>query len=203
VTDRNKQQAGFSIIETTLFVVAVGMILGAGWFAYQHNRPQPGNATQKTGQPAANQPAMTGPGPIVSYLEVKEWGVKLPLSAPIKDAYYVVSTVSSDSPDGLPSTIWLGRRSLDTATCNPANNNRGKAGALGAVLRFLPAETDAVTSERLTEKYPNGTLIGDYYYGYQGWTKNNPCASDDALENMDAAFAGAAKKAIPKTTATN
>src|SRR5216683_7521847 len=48
------------------------------------------------------------PAPTVSYLTVKEWGVKLPLSSTISDAYYVVPVGISPDADGQPSGILLG-----------------------------------------------------------------------------------------------
>jgi prepilin-type N-terminal cleavage/methylation domain-containing protein len=191
MTDTHKQQAGFSIIEVVIGVVVIGLILGAGWFAYEHNKPKPGNANQGASPPAADQPTPAEPNPAVTYLDIKEWGVRVPLPDSIKDAYYVVGAFS-DSPDGLPGGVFLGLESLTTSVCDPNNNNQGGTGAIGAILRFLPSETDAVTGELLTEKYPNGTTISGYYYGYQSW--NNPGCKASNAAAADTAFAATARE---------
>jgi hypothetical protein len=122
--------------------------------------------------------------------------VKLPLSDTIKDAYYVVGTSFSKSSDGLSSGIFLGLKSLTAPTCNPANNNVGSEGAIGAILRFLPTDTDAVTGQLLTTEYPNGVTIGKYYYGYQSWAKNNPCTQTSSVQAADTAFTAAATATV-------
>lgn len=191
MTGTNKQQAGFSIIEIVTTVVVVGLIVGAGWFAYQHNRPQAGNATPDNNQPI-DKPNSAKPGPTVAYLEVKEWGVKIPLSEEIKDAYYI-SGGSSEGLDSPPNKIWLGIKSKKGANCDPGNNERGQRGALGAIIRVLPTTTDPITGELLIEAYPEGTMLGDYYYMYQSWEKDNPCGSESTLQKTDSAFAAAAE----------
>jgi len=192
----NNKQAGFSIVEIVLTVVAVGMVVGAGWFAYQHNKPKAGNAAPDTNQ-STNNPDIGQPKPTVAYLEVKEWGVKIPLSESIKDAYYVVGKGSSEGPGRPPTRLWLGLKSRGGTNCNPDNNNRGKTGAIGGILRFPPTETDPISGELLVEEFPAGTLLGDYYYTYQSWTTRNPCDSESTLEEVDSAFYTAAKAIVP------
>jgi hypothetical protein len=126
-------------------------------------------------------------------------GVKLPLSNTIKTAYYKTAKGSSYGPGGLPSTVWLGLASLSSSSCNPGNNDAGGRGAIGAILRVLPTDTDPVSGQLLTQKYPNGVTIGSYYYLYQSWATNNPCASNSTLQPIDSAFATAAKSAVAAT----
>ncbi len=196
------RQTGFGTIETVIACLVVVVLAAAGWFAYQHNRPRVSNAASDTGATPIHQPATTKPQPTVKYMEIKEWGVKLPLSDQIKDAYYI----DGGSSEGLgtpPTRLWLGIKSKSEAKCNPDNNNNGKRGALGALLRFPPDETDAVTGQPLTEEYPDGTTIGNYYYTYQSWKKDNPCAPEEILLSVDTALAAAARMIITSPTTTN
>jgi type II secretory pathway pseudopilin PulG len=87
---KRSKQAGFSIVEAVLGVAVLGILGAAGWFVYQHNQPKPTDAAATTNQ-SANQQTTTTPAPTVAYLTINEWGVKLPLSDTIKDAYYVVA----------------------------------------------------------------------------------------------------------------
>src|SRR5690348_1604483 len=135
------KQAGFNIVELLVVIVVIGLIGTAGWLVYQHNRAKITGAA--AGNQATNQQSSTTttqPASTVVYLDIKEWGVKLPLSGSIKDAYYVVGISFSNSSDGLPGGVFLGLKSLTGAACNPYNNNNGGRGAIGAILRFLPTE---------------------------------------------------------------
>lgn len=132
--------------------------------------------------------------PAGKYLYISQWGVQMPLSSTISDAYYVVSTSFSNGPDGSPSGVWLGLHSLTAPSCNPANNNEGATGAIGDILRVAEGATDPVSGARYSQKYPNGVTINGYYYGYQSWTSSNPCGSRAALAKYDSAFGAAARK---------
>lgn len=202
MTDKLKQQ-GFSAIAVVTALVIITSIVGASWYVFKQNRPETSGAIEPNGSQTtdSNQPATGDSEPTVAYLEIEEWGIKAPLSDEIKDAY-VVSGGSSEG-FGRPSTrLWLGLRSFNTEKCNPENNNKGGRGAIGAYLRFTPDTKDEVTGRLLTEMLPNGTTIGDYYYAYQSWKRDNPCISGGQLENIDNAFALSAKNFIAATTGT-
>ena len=97
-----------------------------------------------------------------------------------------------DTTDGRLKKIWLGSTTFSGSTCDPLNNAKGKKGAIGALLRFLPDTTDPITGERLADITP-GSLINGWYYGYSTWATDNPCASDEKLKPIGAAFSKAAK----------
>ena len=193
----SKSQSGLGAITVLIVIVAVAVVAATGWFVYENGHKSSNNETASTtAQPVTQQKSLTDNAQQAQTtqqnLSIKEWGIQLPLSDSIKDAYYVVGTSFSKDSDGLPSGVFLGLSSLTDPTCNPTNNNVGKTGAVGAILRFQPTDTDAVTGKLLTQKYP-GTLIGDWYYGYQSWLKNNPCTQTTTITAADSAFATAAK----------
>src|SRR5690242_13299650 len=113
MTRMKNRQAGFGIVEALIAVFAVGVLAGAGWFVYQHNRTKVTKAA--AGSPPATQQTTptTPPAPTVTYLDVKEWGIKLPLPNSIKDAYYVVDPGVSTDADGKPSAIEFGIAAQD------------------------------------------------------------------------------------------
>jgi type II secretory pathway pseudopilin PulG len=194
-TKRN--QSGFSAIEALLVVLIVVVLVIIGLVVYQRHKSTSAKTSVATNATQPQNTTTTQPAQATTpYLTLKEWGVKLPLSESIKDAYYVAEKGSSNGPGALPTTMWLGLTSLSSSSCNPSNNDNGGRGAVGAILRVLPTETDAVTGQLLTQKYPNGKTINGYYYTYQSWAKNNPCASDSTLQPIDSAFATAAKNMV-------
>lgn len=199
MTRQGDRHTGFSTIEAVAVVAVIAVIAAAGWFVYQHNRTQLTNAAGGTTTTTQQTTTTTTPAPTIVYLTITEWGVKLPLSSMISDAYYVMNPTSLKDPDGLPSQAWLGRKSFTSASCNPANNNDGQRGAIGAILRVPSGQLDQVTGQPMSQEYPNGVTINGYYYAYQSWATGNPCASQATLEPFDSAFADAAKNIVQAT----
>lgn len=204
---RREQQSGFSTTVILLVVLIVAVLAVTGIVVYKHHNASSAknsaatNATQTTTNAKSPSTSTThNQSATTQYLSINELGIKLPLSGAISDAYYVVAKGSSSGVGGQPDKVWVGLKSYTSASCNPANNDAGGKGAIGAIIRVLPTDTDPVSGQLLTQKYPNGTTIGGYYYLYQSWATNNPCASSSALQPADSAFASAAKSAV---TATN
>ena len=157
---QGNRQSGFGIAEIMLIVLTVGVLVGGSWLVYQHNRTKLANAdggTTTTTQQTTT--STTTPATTVAYLTITEWGVKLPLSSSINDAYYAMNVASFKDPDGLPSQAFLGRKSFTSPSCNAANNNDGQRGAVGAILRVLPTQLDQVT----------GNLDDEYWSSSGGW----------------------------------
>lgn len=197
---RQYTQEGFSSLTALVVLIAIIAIGSTGWLVYQHNKPKVTNAasgTTTTDQTKAQQPTTTtttSPGAIVGYLNITEWGVKLPLTSTISSASYIVSTAFAPDPDGLPSGVWLGLKSLSDASCNPSNNNLGNStGAIGAILRVPQNAVDPVSQELYSQKYPNGVTIGSYYYGYQSWMGDNACTQQTTAQAADSVFATASR----------
>ena len=113
---KNKQ-AGFSPIVVLLIAVILGLIGFAGWFVYQNNKTTTkSGSTSGTGgsydscvEESGSVSLQSYPETCVTkggkhytntsqkadtlkYLTIKEWGVKLPLTADIADATYTVQT---------------------------------------------------------------------------------------------------------------
>ena len=201
---QREHQSGFSTTVVLLAVLVVAVLAVTGLVVYQRNKPSrtktsaTTSPTQTTAQPQSTATTQTQQT-ATRYLTIKEWGVKMPLSDTIKDAYYVVGKGSSDGPGGLPDTMWLGLASLNCPSCNPSRNDYGERGALGAIIRVSPTETDPVSGQLLSQEYPSGATIGDHYYLYQSWAKDNPCASENTLQPIDSAFAAAAKGIVAAT----
>jgi len=184
-------------------VLVVAVLAVGGLVVYQHHKPSSAtnsaatSPTQTTSQ--SQNTATTQAAPTVAYLTIKEWGVKLPLSNSIKDAYYSIG--GNVGKDGLPNTAWLGLASLNSHGCNATNDDSPSFKPIGSIVRVLPTDTDPVSGKLYTQLDPNGTTINGYYYGYSSWSrKNSSCASATTLQSTDASFNAAAKSAV-KTTA--
>lgn len=194
---------GFSAIGVVLIVVAICAIGTVGWLVYQNNKTKPTNAVGSNGSSNSQQSTPpSNPSPTVAYLDIKGWGVKVPLGETIKDAYYTFSG-SNKGDDGLPSTAWLGLTSLNDSGCGITTTGpTSEATPIGSIGRVLPTDRDPVKGSLYTELYPNGITIKGYYYFYAPW-QNKKCAPKDKLQSVDSAFATATKGSLSSTSTTN
>jgi Tfp pilus assembly major pilin PilA len=187
---KSNKTLGFTLIEASLAIVTVFILAGLSFAVYQHTKTSATTTNAQSNPYQNNTTQTTQPAPTVSYLTIKEWGIKLPLSNNIKDAYYVAS---KDTENGVPVTMWIGLKTLTDSSCNPSNNDHGGTGAIGAIYRFSPTAVDGVSGQPLTQKYPNGTTIGGYYYTFAAWNVPSTCASDTTVQPIDSAFVNASK----------
>lgn len=139
------------------------------------------------------------------YLDIKEWGVELPLTSNVSDAYYVVPQGISLDADGKPSGVYVTSASL-TGSCgniSTGNTSRSIEKSVGEIVRVLPTATDPVTGKLYTQELPDGVTVDDYYYGYSSNLSNNGCASTSTLQSIDSSFSAAVKSIAPEPSATN
>ena len=193
------KQSGFSAVEVLLVFLVVAVLAVTGLVVYQHHKP--GSAknsaaasnNQTTTQPKSittTQPAQT----TTQYLTITEWGVKMPLSSGISDAYYVVST-SSKGTDGLPNNMFLGLKSLDSSGCAASSNASNAAPVM--LFRATTTEVDPVSGKLVSQETP-GVTIGNYFYGYS-LNKNQTCKNDATFQSLNTAMNTAVKGIVPAT----
>ena len=193
-------QSGNTSLIIVLIIVMIALLGVTGYFVYATNHNNApltsttvGTSSQLSPKSSATNPSAVQPAP--QYLDITQWGVKLPLSSTISDAYYVVS-VSSVQPDGVPDMVLLGLRSLNSSTCYASGPNTGKNTSIGALSRALTTQTDPVSGALVSQKDPYGTVIGSYYYFLpisSDGVRTNPCATGAALQNIVSAFEVAAE----------
>ena len=177
------------------------LIAGIGLYGYRyyHDKHLTKSAAAISSQTTDQQKSTTGTQPsqpTTQYLTIPEWGVKIPLSDSIKDAYYVWPGASNDE-DGLESAINLGVASLNSSCGEVSSSNQGYDNALGGVVRTLPTDTDPVSGKLYSQLEPNGVTIGGYYYGYADASlKKKTCASQATLQAIDLAFSSAIKNMV-------
>ena len=190
---RREQQSGFSTKAILLAIVIVATLAVAGLELSQRHSSSTAKSNAATNQtPTTSQPQRTvatqAAQPTSSYLVIKEWVVKLPLSSAISDAKYVVATNSTD-------TMWLGLTRLDGTACAASRANTGGAGVpVGAFIRVLPTDHEPIKGTLYTQLYP-GATVGDHYFAYISGIKGKTCAPQATLQSVDSAFSAAAKGA--------
>jgi hypothetical protein len=189
---RRTNQAGFSAGAIIAAVLVLAVIGGVGLVVFKkHVERNSAGAAQTVSPPKVTNPKPTPATPAASgaVLEVKEWGVSIPLPESLKDAYYVVST-SSANPDGSPNTIWVGLKSIPE--CTAENANRGGK-ALASITRSAPDYREPVSGELYMEAHPDGVTIDKYYYLYNTWSLDNNCTTAEQFKKVDDNFKPAFK----------
>jgi hypothetical protein len=114
-----------------------------------------------------------------------------PLSSAVSDAYYVpIPGVSLDA-DGKPSAIGLGLISLNSscgALPTPTDYAAGYGDSLGGIIRAQPTDTDPISGQLMSQKYPGGVTLNGYYYAYFSRTAALTCAATNTFQSMNSAF---------------
>ncbi len=190
-------KSGFGIVLIVVAVVVIVSITASSVLIYRHSHNKKLASTTSTTSASTSSPTQsssTSQPTAQQYLVIKEWGVQIPLSDSIKDAYYVVATNSSE-------TMWLGVKSLDS-TCPAIRANDTSAGganaAISALIRVSPTDVEPVQGKPYPQLYP-GATVGNYYYAYINQASNSKCASTATLQSIDSGFSTAVKSTVSDT----
>lgn len=99
-------QKGFSVVEILIVIVVVGLLGTVGWLVYDRQKGKTDNqqTSKTTTTPAkAAQATETPNQPQVSYLTVKEWGVKIPQTPTGNVISYQISAYDKNTADFVSS----------------------------------------------------------------------------------------------------
>jgi hypothetical protein len=144
---------GFTLVEVLLILIFLGIIGFTGYYVWHSQKAADkaltvsDNSTGTVAVPATQKHT-------TKYLDIKEWGVKLPLSSGIESAYYEAGTAD------VSGSIYLSIDGYKGTDC------AADAVTLGAIQRFAPNDKDDEGSY-LTAQFPNAVHVGGYYYQYQ------------------------------------
>jgi hypothetical protein len=154
----NKKQPGFITLESLLMAVIFLLVLGIGYYVWHANRQ-----TNKLYTAATNTSSETAnlkkekltPKPAAGqqYLIIKEWGVKLPLSNGILNAYYSVS-----SPQNPLDQMNLSLDTLKQTQC------KAEASPPSVIFRYTDKDMDPVSGNFMAQMYGTAHKIDKYYY---------------------------------------
>jgi hypothetical protein len=90
---------GFAVLQIILLLVVVGIIGGTGWYVWHSSSQANKNLDNATNASDSAPPIKTKKISASSipqkYLDIKEWGVKIPLSADDTNAYYTYDSTAS------------------------------------------------------------------------------------------------------------
>jgi len=146
-----KNQSGFALIEGLLIILIIA-IIGFGGYYVWHTQKQTDKTLDTAAATSQKAASTAAQAPAQKYLTIKEWGVKIPLTAPDQDAYYVIKT---DRPD----TAYLSLKKYQNTECSADNTS------IGAYFRFTKDQTDDLNGSTLISENPDAPRVGNYYFG--------------------------------------
>jgi type II secretory pathway pseudopilin PulG len=182
---KKTQQSGFTPVVILLVLILVAVVGFAGYYVYNTQQ----NKKDDTKAAVANQtttPAAQTTTDTQKYLVIKEWGVKIPVAAPIDDAYYVVKG----------DNVYFST----TAITNKYSDCAADKTTLYALGRYSDPNQEAFNGT-MAQAYPNSIKIGNYWY--YGVHPQSPCyypanftGSSTEQASIDAAGTAATQPAI-------
>lgn len=187
------KQSGFSAIIIIVCVVVVIGVLGLiGWRLYSQPSTKTNNATShntSTSNPsdASNNNSPATPQP--TYLDIKEFGIKIPLDNSIADATYTYDPSSSSNANPTESQLVnVTTKSLASASDNKCN-----------VQVITRTQDQNLMGTPLVPNYTNIFKFGNYYYILNGI--QFVCSTDKNVQQLlyqqSATFAQDFKAAQP------
>jgi len=185
INDRVKSYSVFKFVLIILFVA----LCSGGVYYWQHSKVTSLNV-QETGlinqiaklqkeiKTTTSTSSSTTPSSPTS-LVIQEWGIKMPLSSPISDAYYYFNN----------GYAYLSVQSLSNTQCAANSTSEGVIG------RFSPTDLDPQTNKTLLSEHSTDSVrVGSYYYFYTH--PQSGCSSDLSILNQASIDIGAFEQAV-------
>lgn len=172
---KQSRQAGFTVVEVLLVLVFLAIIGFTGYYVW-HAQKNTDKTLSDTGN---SQTAKSTKGKSTTtsnnatvYMDIKEWGVKMPLTGDIKDAYYSMPSGSD--------FVTLSVESLKSTTCAADKIS------LGGIERFTADTKDGESGATMLSEHPDAVKVGMYYYTFEH--TQAACGPDQATENKGMAL---------------
>lgn len=174
-------QNGFGSIVIVLAIMVIALAGTVGWMVYDkqktNNSTKSDDIATTSYQKAQSDSPYFDNGP--KYLELKEWGVKLPTTGDIADAYYLYKKDAD--------TVYLSKDTYRGTTC------AADAITLGAIGRVSVA---SASPDEKTAYLEHGVERKGYYYFYV--RPQAGCGTDSTSELQVNSYVAQFKTAVDK-----
>lgn len=183
-------QKGFTLVEGLLIIIALALVVGVGYYVYntqkKNDNPKSAVTATKQTKTAKSDSSQT------KYLEIKELGIKVPLSAELSDMKYSIPQTG----EIMLTSAQLG--TLETAACGK-DSQSGVATAGGdRIMSISKVDGDHVTKTG-TEDFFLKQFDGFYIkgsYGNQGCGDPSESAAMKAYADKSQQLYDAANEAV-------
>lgn len=162
------RQSGFSIMGTALIVLGIGVLAGASWVVYQHNKAALASAasnTAVTSQVSSAQPSTTtAPVATQTIVQIPELGIQITVPNAIKDLTYQTSTVTLRN--GNQATLAMFSTRALTAADAKCGSAAMPLGSLERASGQYPTQTQDATNVldygQLVKQFPTFYIAAGY-----------------------------------------
>ena len=189
------KQSGFAVVELLLTLILLAIVGFTGYYVW-HSQKQTDKTLNTTDKSSAVTTKPKTTASAQQYLTIKEWGVKIPLSADLAGAYY--TTMPS-----VPGAVYLSVDAYKGTDCAADQTS------LGALNRFTATDKDDDGNTLLSDS-PTAVKVGTYYYDYlhpqaacDGRTTNSTAGFDAAAANKASGLMADFKNAASKIVTAN
>ncbi len=168
-------QKGFSVVEILIVIVIVGLLGTVGWLVYDRQQSKTSDSqttTQPTEQKQETSQEETPPtdNDTQSYMEIREWGVKLPLDSSLGGLSYAITgkyaSIRSHELDKLSGSCTTNSVNVARGTANevvPNSMGSDEGSTFLEVYNDTVVDTDALTTRSIKAK------SGEYYFVAPGF----------------------------------
>ncbi|HXH26674.1 MAG TPA: hypothetical protein VNG90_02175 [Candidatus Acidoferrum sp.] len=171
----NKKQVGFGVVEIVVGVLIVAVLAYGGYRLYGHfSKP---TSTTDTNTSSSRSSTSSNTTPQVTYLDIKELGIKIQLSDSIKDAIYSYNAPTSQTRQTSPTFGGDANISTQTLANKDAACGLSKGDPLGTVVKWT-GDTDN-SGNVLTANNTTVFKLGGNYYRYEG--PQTACSDDSSI----------------------
>ena len=185
-------QEGFSAVEAILIILIVGIISFAGWFVWNSQKQtsktidesnkssSAATSTKKTTVSNATASSSTVQG-TVNYVDVKDWGVKIPLSEGIKSISFKYDTSRTFFPGDvivITSITDSSGKEFKPFVSNGVINEQN-VDAICTTYGLGRSTNSSEINATTGLPYDQASHVGNYYY-YNAHPSGGSCGQSDA-----------------------
>lgn len=165
---------GFTLVEGLLTVIALCLVVGVGFYVFNANSDS-AKSNIATSQTKSKSEAKATPK---MFLEIKEMGIKIPLTSSISDATYVISPTDDNF-----AVVSTPKFTAAVDACTSKDQASGSPAALGVVSKYEGRYDNSAPPKDFYAEFVK--QLPGFYLEY-GHADGGLCSGTDNVKNQAA-----------------